>query len=293
MNQGRYLIGEVSRITGISKDTLHFYSKTGLLVPDCIDASNQYRYYSRFNLWQLDIITTCRKLNIPLERIRQILSFHDNKKVTELLMEYRNEALRLSEFYRQVADDISWYGAESLRIDKAAKGLEQGISDIRRVRLEAETVIAGVMKRDESSYHANLQEAVSPWLRSSGSIRRRYGYMIDPSAMSLGQFRKFREYVKPEGGPLPDGTPDTLYTIPAGEYAVFILRIQEDRADFGPFLLWLKEHDCETDAVYADELGLQLFDYIGDYYCEVRAHLTPSASSPRPEGSSHFLPSDF
>lgn len=107
MNQGRYLIGEVSKITGISKDTLHFYSKTGLLVPDYTDESNQYRYYSRFNLWQLDIITTCRKLNIPLKRIRQILGSHDNKKVTELLMEYRSEALRLSDFYRQVADDIS------------------------------------------------------------------------------------------------------------------------------------------------------------------------------------------
>ena len=29
---------------------------------------------------------------------------HDNKKVTELLMEYRSEALRLSDFYRQVAE---------------------------------------------------------------------------------------------------------------------------------------------------------------------------------------------
>ena len=63
-----YQIGEVSKITGISKDTLHFYTKTGLLIPDYIDSENQYRYYSLWNLWQLDIITTCRKLSIPLER---------------------------------------------------------------------------------------------------------------------------------------------------------------------------------------------------------------------------------
>ncbi len=152
MNQGRYLIGEVSKITGISKDTPHFYSKTGLLVPDYTDESNQYRYYSRFNLWQLDIITTCRKLNIPLKRIRQILGSHDNKKVTELLMEYRSEALRLSDFYRQVADDISWYEAENEKIDEAARSLDHGISEIRLKTLPAETVIAGVMKRDETSY---------------------------------------------------------------------------------------------------------------------------------------------
>ncbi len=50
-----------------SKDTLHFYDKIGLLVPDHIDPNNQYRYYSLRNLWQLDMITTCRKLNIPLD----------------------------------------------------------------------------------------------------------------------------------------------------------------------------------------------------------------------------------
>ncbi|MFR8339577.1 MAG: MerR family DNA-binding transcriptional regulator [Eisenbergiella massiliensis] len=44
VKEGYYLIGEVSKITGIPKDTLHFYSKTGLLVPDYVDEQNQYRY---------------------------------------------------------------------------------------------------------------------------------------------------------------------------------------------------------------------------------------------------------
>ncbi|WP_346697545.1 MerR family transcriptional regulator [Catenibacillus scindens] len=70
-------IGEVSQDTGISKDTLHFYDKIGLLVPDHIDPNNQYRYYSLRNLWQLDMITTCRKLNIPLETVKKILSLKD------------------------------------------------------------------------------------------------------------------------------------------------------------------------------------------------------------------------
>ena len=111
-----YQIGEVSKITGISKDTLHFYTKTGLLIPDYIDSENQYRYYSLWNLWQLDIITTCRKLSIPLEKVKQILSFRDNTKIVELLMEYREEALRLSNYYQQVAEDILWYGEENRNI---------------------------------------------------------------------------------------------------------------------------------------------------------------------------------
>lgn len=42
MEHTYYRIGEVSRVTGISKDTLHFYNKIGLLVPDHIDPDNQY-----------------------------------------------------------------------------------------------------------------------------------------------------------------------------------------------------------------------------------------------------------
>ena len=42
--EGYYRIGEVSKITGISKDTLHFYNKIGLVVPDYTDPENQYRY---------------------------------------------------------------------------------------------------------------------------------------------------------------------------------------------------------------------------------------------------------
>lgn len=50
MQDGLYRIGEVSRITGISRDTLHFYDKIGLLTPEYVGPENRYRYYSRKNL---------------------------------------------------------------------------------------------------------------------------------------------------------------------------------------------------------------------------------------------------
>ena len=82
----------------VSKDTLYFYDKVGLLKPERIDPKNHYRYYSHRNLWQLDVITACRKLNVPIEKIKEILSFKDNQKVTDLLNEYKDEALRLATY---------------------------------------------------------------------------------------------------------------------------------------------------------------------------------------------------
>ena len=36
---------------------------------------------------------------------------------------------------------------------------------------------------------------------------------------------------------------------------------------------WLQEHGETIDAILTEELGLQLFEYISDYYCEVKVHL--------------------
>lgn len=274
MEHPYYRIGEVSQVTGISKDTLHFYNKIGLFVPDHIDPNNQYRYYSLRNLWQLDIITTCRKLNIPLETVKQILSLHDNEEITKLLMEYRQEAIRLSQYYQQVAEDILWYGEEKERIER-----KKDITTIQEKWLDEEIVIAGDFSKDAQSYHANLQKAVKEELRHAPSIKRKYGYILDIGGLEKGKFIKRREYLKMEH---LDGThisPDNLYRIPAGNYIVFTLQIKKEEADFSPLLDWIAKHNQEIDKVFAEELGLQLFPYLDHYYCEVRAHLKEEKNS--------------
>lgn len=269
LKEERYLIGEVGKITGLSKNTLHFYNKIGLLVPDYIDETNQYRYYSRWNLWQLDIITICRKLSIPLEKVKQILDLQDNGKITQLLMEYRDEALALSSYYRQVADDILWYHEEGQRIAACT-----GPQPVRLEALKKETVIAGVLKRKQSSYHANLQEAVKDVLQHTSSIKRRYGYIMGLEQFYRGELCKCREYMKvPDPSTLSKAAPETLYTIPAGAYAVCMVHIVNHRADLSPLFSWLEEHHFQALEVYAEEVGLQLFNYIDDYYCELKVRL--------------------
>lgn len=267
MSEERYLIGEVSRLTGLSKDTIHFYVKKGLLTPDYTDQTNGYQYYSRWNLWQLEIIMICRKLSVPLAQIRKILSSHDNTKITNLLLEYRDEAQRLSEYYRQVADDIQWYGEENLRIQSA--GVSTGI---RIGTLPAETVIAGVLKRGQTAYHANLLEAARDELRQSNTIRRKYGYILDLKQMKEGRFVKQREYLKTGRKDFENVSPENLFTLPAGKYALFMLHVKQEDADFHPFFRWLEQHNFQSDFVFAEEIGLQLFDYV-EYDCEIKAHL--------------------
>ena len=268
MKEEYYQIGEVSKITGISKDTLHFYTKAGLVTPDYINPDNHYHYYSRWNMYQLDIITTCRKLGIPLEKVRQIISSKDNDNVVQLLMDYREEAVRLSRYYQQVADDILWYNAENEHIK-----IQDPDTQIQIRHFEEETIIVGNLKREDSSYHANLQDVLRQELTHTDSIRRKYGYMLDIDSLFHNQLLKRREYLKLPGGDYSTFSPENLSVLPAGGYAVFTLQIQNEHADFSRLLNWLNDNHYTTDMVFAEESGLQLFKYIYNYYCEVRAHL--------------------
>ena len=268
MKENYYRVGEVSDITGISKDTLHFYTKIGLVTPDYIDPQNHYHYYSRWNMYQLDIIATCRNLKIPLEKVKEIISSGDNEKVVQLLMEYQSEALRLSQYYKQVADDIFWYYEENEHI-KAQTPDEC----VRLEFLESETVIVGNLKRENTSYHANLQDVLKQEFHATNFVRRKYGYFLDTEDFLENGLKKYREYVKLPYGDYSSVNPENLYTIPGGDYAVCTIPIKDETADFSIIIDWLNKNHYTADAVFAEEIGFQLFKYIHHYYCEIKVHL--------------------
>lgn len=64
-----------------------------------------------------------------------------------------------------------------------------------------------------------------------------------------------------------------LYQIPEGDYAVFTACIRDEETDFSPLFDWMEENGFQSDFIIAEELGFQLFKYIHEYYCEIRAYL--------------------
>lgn len=67
-----FRIGEISKLYGISVDTLRHYEKLGILKPEQISESG-YRYYSNRQIWKLNIIRTLRQLDIGLPEIRDFM----------------------------------------------------------------------------------------------------------------------------------------------------------------------------------------------------------------------------
>lgn len=65
-------IGELATRAGLSRDTLRFYEKTGLLRPER-DTANGYRHYGEHSLAQLELIQLCKSLGFSLEEIAGVV----------------------------------------------------------------------------------------------------------------------------------------------------------------------------------------------------------------------------
>lgn len=269
MQEKRYTVGEVSKITGVSKDTLRFYDKIDLFKPSFVDENNGYRYYTYDQFWKIDIIVCCRKLNISTQKIREILSSEDNDIVVKLMKEHQKEALDLSNYFKHVAEDIEWYVKQHSQICQAELH-----SAVKVKKLPKKTVIYGKNTQDARAYHLKLQEICRDAIHHNDSIRRNYGFILDYNQISQNKFVKQGEYIELPESALAYVDTEYVVTLPEGYYACYMTHVVQDSADFTVLLQWLQEHKIKPQFVVADEVGLQLFEYLEHGYpCEVKVFL--------------------
>lgn len=65
-----FSIGEFSRLQNISRQTLIFYDKIGLFCPAYTNPNNGYRYYTAYQLDELDPICIMKRIVFSLEAIK-------------------------------------------------------------------------------------------------------------------------------------------------------------------------------------------------------------------------------
>ncbi len=82
-------VGEVSRLTGISIRTLHYYDEIGLLRPNKV-MDNGYRMYDDSDIERLQQILIFREMEFPLKKIMEILDSpdYDRNRALDKQIEY-------------------------------------------------------------------------------------------------------------------------------------------------------------------------------------------------------------
>ena len=113
--------GELASLYGIPKQTLLYYDKQELLVPAFIN-KNGYRYYSVSQYLVLEIILNMRKLNIPIQDIKQYLHNRSMENFENILREKEAECNKIIE--------------ETLKIKSSLELSLKTIEKIKKTRLE-------------------------------------------------------------------------------------------------------------------------------------------------------------
>lgn len=78
-------IGQMSKLNHISEQTLRFYNKIKLLIPDTIDEKTGYRYYSIRQSAYLDMIQYMKSLGMKLKDIQKQLELKDPALIKSIL----------------------------------------------------------------------------------------------------------------------------------------------------------------------------------------------------------------
>ncbi len=63
-----FTVGEMAKLSNISKQTLIFYDRKGVFSPNYVDPDNGYRYYSADQLELLDNILILKEMGLSLGR---------------------------------------------------------------------------------------------------------------------------------------------------------------------------------------------------------------------------------
>jgi len=158
----KILIGEVAKIANISKQTLRYYDKIGILKPKGIDENSGYRYYSIDQLEQLDVVLCLKELGMSLLDIKKYL---DKRNIEEsiILLEKQNEIIQ---------DKIKEYEAMGTRITGRIKNIKKW----KDIRDEDRIVLRKINKRHMiavDSEHDSAQYAVEE------GFSKLYDYLLD------------------------------------------------------------------------------------------------------------------
>ena len=84
-------IGKICADTGMPASKLRYYESQGLIKPELIDENTGYRYYSKSQYREIEILKLCSQLNFPLKKIKELKdngtldSFYDFVKLQKYL----------------------------------------------------------------------------------------------------------------------------------------------------------------------------------------------------------------
>ena len=192
-------VKEVSRLAGVSIRTLRYYDELGLLKPTAVTEAG-YRLYSDKDLERLQEILFFKEMELPLEKIKQLLEDPSIDSQEMLLMQQavlekkRNRLNGIIELIQDVRKGVNTMSFEAFNEDDIEKIVEH---TIRRAKPEDINMFVekfGSMEAFREELAKNLKDP-----ETEAHLIKLYGGKDKAVAASLsaqGNTEEMRQYAK-------------------------------------------------------------------------------------------------
>lgn len=174
-------IAEVEKLTGMSKQTIRFYEKEGLITPKR-NQKNQYREYDENDIKQLKLIYVLRKTGLSVGDISKVLS--DELSMTDAIntrraeiIEERKEQDKLLDF----CDSLKMQSKEWIDVDKYVSIIQQEEKQgnkFAELLEEYKQVYRGEWKKQFTFYPDNIITTSKEFTNELLKYAKNYGYDI-------------------------------------------------------------------------------------------------------------------
>ncbi len=209
----KYTIGETAKLLGVSTQTLRYYDKINLLVPQFVDSQSGYRYYTYNQFHYIDKIKYLQKFGLSLDEIKNILDCKDISLLVKALNKKKQEKLIEIEELRTNIKDLDWYIDYFMYIEN------NNMEDLIYKKTLPERYVIKIPCRyyePLSSMEIRLAEHKSKPEYADLRFHRQYGYYLDFPTFMKREFRPKEYFVFLNKRP---DIPKDLYSeLPAGEY---------------------------------------------------------------------------
>ena len=122
-------IGELAEVCHVSKRTVDYYTKMGLL--QCERSETNYRFYGKDAIEDIKFIEQCKEMQMTLSQIQQRLTVKKSSQVdTEIIY---NQV-------KQVIDKMEYLGAELKDIHESVEKLDEETQTKIKKNLSPQTV---------------------------------------------------------------------------------------------------------------------------------------------------------
>ena len=213
--QDLFSTGELAKLCNISRKTLLFYDKLGLIVPALIDQENGYRYYARRQLTTLGLIITLRNINVPLGDIQKYLKNKSAENYESLLVNQDNLIEQSIYSLMQMRQELAYQ-------IKAIQSLSKIVLNRFSIQQEEEEYLflskglpkKNTMKSRNKIYGLHFSE-LQKYMNFSNYIT---GYVIDHSALATCKEIYIKHFYHQLSHKLDT---DKLFIKPKGAYLSF------------------------------------------------------------------------